>query len=89
MEIPGNSQCTERHPDQDYNFTVADEMTVYEEYAAAVEATQYSEYLQVPSATVSLEQAKREAVMSYCAEQRQPLSELIEGADLSACNGAG
>ena len=42
------------------------------------QATQYSEYLQVPSVTVALEQAEREAIMAYCAEQRQPLSAMVE-----------
>ncbi|MFC6722067.1 ParB/RepB/Spo0J family partition protein [Halobacteriaceae bacterium SHR40] len=42
------------------------------------QAAQYSEYLQVPSVTVALEQSEREAVMAYCAEQRQPLSALVE-----------
>ncbi|WP_436903593.1 ParB/RepB/Spo0J family partition protein [Halovenus halobia] len=42
------------------------------------QAGQYSEYLQVPSVTVALDQAEREAIMAYCAEQRQPLSALIE-----------
>jgi ParB/RepB/Spo0J family partition protein len=40
--------------------------------------TQYNEYLQVPSVSVALDQAEREAIMAYCAEHRQPLSSVIE-----------
>lgn len=37
-----------------------------------------SKYLQVPSVTVAVEPAEREAIKAYCAEQRQPLSALVE-----------
>ncbi|WP_436903791.1 hypothetical protein [Halovenus halobia] len=39
---------------------------------------QYSEYLQIPSVSVTLEQEDREAIMAYCAAQRQPLSSVVE-----------
>jgi hypothetical protein len=39
---------------------------------------QYNEYLQIPSVSVALEQQEREAIMAYCAEQRQPLSSVVE-----------
>ena len=42
------------------------------------QTNRYGESLQVPSVTVALETAEREAIMAYCAEQRQPLSALIE-----------
>lgn len=42
------------------------------------QASQYSDYLQVPSVTVALENAEREAIMAYCARNRQPLSAVIE-----------
>jgi hypothetical protein len=35
-------------------------------------------YLQVPSVTVALTPAEQEAIKAYCAEQRQPLSVLVE-----------
>lgn len=40
--------------------------------------SQYDEYLQVPSVSVALDQAEREAIMAYCAERRQPLSGVVE-----------
>jgi len=38
----------------------------------------YSEYLQIPQVTVDLDEDKRQAIMSHCADQRQPLSSLVE-----------
>ena len=38
----------------------------------------YDEHLHVPSVTVAMAAAEREAIMAHCADQRQPLSALIE-----------
>jgi ParB/RepB/Spo0J family partition protein len=41
-------------------------------------AGRYDEHLHVPSVTVTMDADQREAIMAYCADQRQPLSALIE-----------